>query len=400
MFNYETEVQTQLRSSIRALMQKHLARFDRPETYGTVPRELFSLIAELGLAGLSIPEQFGGTEADPITSMLAVEELAYANLGPAIFTCVHSMVAGLINSHGTELQKTEFLPYMASGKWLGAFALTEPQAGSDASALKTSATADGSDYLLNGEKCYITSAGSADVYLVFARTGDSNEHSSTGSKGISCFIVSSSAPGIVIASPDHKMGCELSPIASVTFDAVRVPATAMLGTKNNGYAVALSGLAGGRVSIAACANGVARHALDIALAAVRERRQFGAEIGSFQGIQFMIADLVMLLEAAELLTYQAAIEMERAGLAPKSSTANSIRTVSARASMAKCFATDAAMRITTDAVQLLGGAGYIKDYVVERLMRDAKMLQIVEGTNQIQRWVIGRELVKGALVCQ
>ncbi len=382
MFAFETETHLQLRSSIRGMMSRNLARFDHPEVWGTVPRELFSLLAELGLTGLAIPEEHGGTHSDTVTNMLVVDELAYANLGPAIFTCVHNMVAGLIAKHGDDKQHRDFLPKMASGELLGAFALTEPNAGSDAASLTTSAKRDGDSYIINGEKCYITSAGSADLYLVFARTGES------GGKGISCFIVPSTASGISVSSAEHKMGCELSPIASVTLRDVRVSESFLLGELNGGYAVALSGLSGGRVSIAACANGIARRALEIAMTSVTERSQFGATIGSFQGIQFMIADLAMALEAAQLLTYQAALEMDRD---------SPIRTVSVRASMAKCFATDSAMRITTDAVQLLGGAGYIKDYGVERLMRDAKMLQIVEGTNQIQRWVIGRELVKGLL---
>lgn len=382
MFAFETETHLQLRASISGMMSRNLARYDRPDVWGTVPRELFSLIAELGLTGISIPEQFGGSGSDTITNMLVVEELAYANLGPAIFTCVHNMVAGLIAKHGDEKQRGEILPKMASGEWLGAFALTEPKAGSDAASLTTCAKPDGDSYVINGEKCYITSAGSADLYLVFARTGEA------GGKGISCFIVPSSVPGLSVSNAEHKMGCELSPIASVTLKDVRVSKSLLLGDVNGGYAVALSGLSGGRVSIAACANGIARRALETALTSVSERSQFGATIGSFQGIQFMVADLAMALEAAQLLTYQAALEIDRG---------SPVRTVSARASMAKCFATDTAMRITTDAVQLLGGAGYIKDYGVERLMRDAKMLQIVEGTNQIQRWVIGRELVKGAI---
>ena len=389
MFQFESETHLHLKRSIAALLTKELPRFDRPELYGTVPRELFTLLGDLGLAGLSIPEGFGGSQPeasiDVITGLIAVEELAYGNLGPAIFTCVHNMVAGLISKHGTGTQKARYLPRMATGELLGAFALTEPRAGSDAASLSTSAQRDPANtkrFKLNGEKCYITSAGSADLYLVFARTG------AEGGKGISCFIVERNAAGLTVSKPDHKMGCELSPIASLNFDQVSVDEAQMLGSENGGYSVALSGLAGGRVSIAACANGVARRALDIALGSIRERNQFGSTIGTFQGIQFMVADLAMSLEAAQLLTYQAALEIERGG---------SVRVVTTRASMAKCFATDSAMRITTDAVQLLGGAGYIKDYGVERLMRDAKMLQIVEGTNQIQRWVIGRELVKDAI---
>jgi alkylation response protein AidB-like acyl-CoA dehydrogenase len=309
-----------------------------------------------------------------------MERLAMHDLGPAIFVSVHAMVAGLIARFGTDDQKQSILPELASGAKLAAFALTEPHAGSDAGALSTEAVKVDGGYKLKGQKCYITSAGFADLYLVFARTA-----AESGSK-ISAFVVPNGIPGLDIGKPEKKMGCELSPIASMFFDDAFIPDSSLMGPLHGGFKVALSGLAGGRVSIAACANGVAAQALTIAVAHLKERKQFGQALIHFQGLQFMLADMHMKLEGARLLTRRGAEDIDAEKRGDKS--------VNTRlsSSTAKCFATDAAMSITTDAVQLLGGAGYIKEYTVEKLMRDAKMLQIVEGANQLQRMLIAREL--------
>jgi alkylation response protein AidB-like acyl-CoA dehydrogenase len=291
------------------------------------------------------------------------------------------MVAGLISRFGSDAQKSSILPKLVSGEYLAAFALTEPHAGSDAAALSTEAKPDGNEFVLRGNKCYITSAGFADLYLVFARTP-----TDTGTE-ISAFLVPADTPGLSIGKPEKKMGCELSPIASLFLEDVRVPASALLGPLHEGFKVALSGLAGGRVNIAACANGIAATAIDLAVKHLKDRRQFGHALAEFQGLQFMVAEMYSKLRAAQLLTMDAAHQLDaqrlgKAGLNTKLSS-----------SLAKCFATDAAMSITTDAVQLLGGAGYIKEYTVERLMREAKMLQIVEGANQVQRMIVARELL-------
>lgn len=357
-----------LLEQLRFIAYKEIPAFISEKHFGTIPRDLFSLFGKHGLAGLTISENFGGLERNSLMLAHAMEAIAYVNLGPAIFLSVHLMVAGLIEKHGTIEQKNHYLPKLSSSEYLGAFALTEPSAGSDAASITTEAKISEDGYLLNGEKCYITSAGWADVYIVFARTAK---------ESISAFIVEKNANGLTIGRPEKKMGCELSPIASLTFSGCKIPKTALLGELHNGYRVALSALNGGRVNIAACANGLSQAAIERSISHLKERKQFGQPLASFQGLQFILADMKIQFEAARLLTYEAASDLS-SNLKP---------------SMAKCFATDTAMKITTDAVQLLGGAGYIRDYGVESLMRDAKMLQIVEGTNQIQRMVIAKSIL-------
>lgn len=371
----------EMRQSVRRLALKSVPQFRTADHYNTLPRPLFASLAELGLAGLAIPESYGGLAASASTCAAVMEELASVDLGPAIFVSVHSMVSGIIARLGNAEQKQKYLPKMSTGEFLGAFALTEPSAGSDAKNLKTHARQDGKSFVLNGSKCYITSAGWADVYVTFAKTG------SGAQSGISCFIIEAGTKGLTISPPEKKMGCELSPIASLTFEDAKIDHAQLLGELHRGYATALSGLAGGRVNIAACANGLSRTAIEKAVRHLNEREQFGSKLMDFQGLQFMLADMQMKFEAARLLTTRAAELLDSGGKSTEARMAPSI---------AKCFATDAAMSITTDAVQLLGGAGYIRDYEVERLMRDAKMLQIVEGTNQIQRMLIARELAKSA----
>jgi len=379
---YETEEQKAMRDSVRKLSLQQIPSFQDKKYHGTVPRELFASYANLGLAGLNIEEKYGGIDAGALSCSILMEEIAAVDLGPAIFISVHSLVSGLLQNFGNDEQKQRFLTRLASGDHLAAFALTEPMAGSDAANLQTIAKKADGGYLLTGEKCYITSAGWADVYLVFAQTDSTKK----GKAGISAFIVPANSSGLNISSPDHKMGCELSPIASLNFDDTFVPENNLLGELNGGYAIALHGLAGGRINISACANGLSRTALEIAVKHLQEREQFGDKLINAQGLQFMLADMKMKLEASRLLTGQAAKLKD----ADSSSKENRLYP-----SMAKCFATDSAMAITTDAVQLLGGAGYLKDYKVEKLMRDAKMLQIVEGTNQIQRVLICREMARG-----
>ncbi|MCL4154062.1 UNVERIFIED_CONTAM: hypothetical protein GTU68_042001 [Idotea baltica] len=284
------------------------------------------------------------------------------------------MVSRLINSYGVSEYHLDTLSSLASGDKLGAFCLTETGAGSDAAALSLKAKKTDSGYVLSGEKIYISSAPHADIFLVFGRTSDE------GRNGISCFIVDARTKGIEVGPTEKKMGCAASPIASVRFSNCEIPSNSLLGNENEGYSIALSGLSRGRVSIAAAACGIAASAIEKSKAHLNSRKQFGKAIAQFQGLQFMYADMLMQYRAAVLLTRDAAAQLD-------SSSNENIPS-----SMAKCFATDAAMKISTDAVQLLGGAGYLADYGVERLMRDAKMLQIVEGTNQIQRLLIARQL--------
>lgn len=347
-----------------------------------IHRKIFKEIADLGLAGMSVGEDFDGLQSSSYAIARCIEELAYCDMGPAIFTSVHNMVAGTIYKFGSAETKANVLRKLASGEMLGAFALTEPGAGSDAAALTTSAKQIGDEFIINGEKCYISSANFADVFLVFARTGGA------GKDGISAFAVAKNTPGLSVGPDEKKMGCELSPIATVTFADVRVPSANLVGELNKGYGVALSCLAGGRVNIGACALGISRKAIRLAAEHMKGRKQFGESIASFQGLQFMIADMQIKLETSEAIIKEACSAIDN-----KSSNS----TIRTKAAIAKCFATDAAMAITTDAVQLLGGAGYLTDYKVEKLMRDAKMLQIVEGTNQIQRLLIAREVLGSSL---
>jgi len=369
--------------TVTRLCQSEIPKYQHEQFYNTVPRSLFTAMCEVGLGGLSIPEQYGGIGASALTTAAVFETISRYDIGPAIFLSVHAMVSGIINRYGSDEQKTAYLPKLASGEILAAFALTEPQAGSDTAAIATEAKESTGGFSLRGNKCYITSAGFADLYLVFARTQDSPD------PHLSAFLMPANTPGLTWGKPEKKMGGELSPIGSLFFDDARVSPSALLGPLHGGQKVALSGLAGGRINIAACANGISRAALEDSVAYVKERHQFGHALAQFQGLQFMLADMHMKLEASQLLTLKAAEDLDLLALGQGS--ADKIKISS---SSAKCFATDSAMENTTNAVQLFGGAGYIKDYTVERYMRDAKMLQIVEGANQIQRVIIARELLE------
>jgi len=379
----DSDEELEIRESVRRLAEREIPKYQNERFYGSTPRELFQSFASLGLTGLAVEEHWGGNQAGAVTTSIVMEETARVDLGPAIFLSVHNMVCGLINRFGSQKQKSEYLPKLSNGELLAAYALTEPSAGSDAAALKTSFRCESDQYVLNGEKCYISSAGWADLYVVFARSGNAADESSPQ---ISAFLVPGRTAGLSVAPPEKKMGCELSPIASMNFQEMKLPAEALLGTMQRGYAIALSGLEGGRINIASCANGISRACIERALAHLKERQQFGKRLIEFQGLQFMLADMQMKLAASLALTRQAAQELDQRRQQPGNER-------SALASVAKCFASDCAMQIATDAVQLLGGAGYIKEYQVERYMRDAKMLQIVEGTNQIQRVLIAREML-------
>lgn len=369
--------------TVTRLCTEEFPKYQNDTHYNTVPKALLAALGAIGLGGLSVPEEYGGLSTSATTAAKVFETMAQVDVGPAIFISVHTMVSGLVTRFGTTEQKETLLPKLATGEILGAFALTEPHAGSDAQALTTEARRVEGGFSLRGSKCYITSAGFADLYIVFARTLTSRNESS-----ISAFLVPSSTHGLSVGKPEKKMGAELSPIASLFFEDAFIPDSALLGELHSGFKVALSGLAGGRVNIAACANGVSRAAINTAISYMKERKQFGKPLAEFQGLQFMLADMHQRLRAAQLLTEKAAYELDL-----NRSQESAIANVKLSSSVAKCFATDAAMSITTDAVQLLGGAGYIREYAVERYMRDAKMLQIVEGANQIQRMIIAKELM-------
>ncbi|HVB43529.1 MAG TPA: acyl-CoA dehydrogenase family protein [Streptosporangiaceae bacterium] len=353
------------------------------EREGKFPRDAFRLLGRSGLLGLPYPEPAGGGGQPYETYLQVVEELAGAWLTIGLGVSVHVLSCFAMVTAGTPEQQERWLPGMLGGDLLGAYCLSEPGSGSDAAALRTRATAAGSDFLLNGTKAWISHAGSADFYVVFART--SGEHQGRDrAEGISCFHVPAQTPGVRAARPEHKMGMRGSTTAQVHFEDAAVPADQLLGEADQGFALALAALDAGRLGIAACATGVAQAALDTAVGYASERRQFGRPIIEFQGLSFLLADMATAVAAARAL-YLAAARRKDAGLP-----------YGQQAAMAKLFASDTAMRVTTDAVQVLGGYGYVEDFPAERLMREAKVLQIVEGTNQIQRMVIGRSLAAQA----
>ena len=353
------------------------------ERDGRFPRDKFRLLGRAGLLGLPYPEELGGAGQPYETYLQVVEELAAAWLTIGLGLSVHVLSCFALVTAGTADQQQRWLPAMLGGDLLGAYCLSEPGSGSDAAAMRTTAWPAGSDFVLNGTKAWITHAGQADFYTVFART--SGEPAGPGrSSGISCFHVPAQTAGVTAAEPEHKMGMRGSVTAQVHFESAAVAAWQLIGGQGNAFRIALEALDAGRLGIAACATGLAQAALDAAVAYARERRQFGRPIIEFQGLAFMLADMATSVAAARAL-YLAAARRKDAGLPYRQ-----------QAAMAKLFATDAAMKVSTDAVQVLGGYGYVEDFPAERFMREAKALQIVEGTNQIQRMVISRSLAGGS----
>ncbi|WP_431041154.1 acyl-CoA dehydrogenase family protein [Streptomyces sp. P1-3] len=376
----ERQLPTEEARDLIALVRELADREIRPHTAeeeaaGHFPRPLFKLLSESGLLGLPYPEEFGGGEQPYEVYLQVLEELAAARLTVGLGVSVHTLACHALATFGTKEQRAEHLPAMLGGGLLGAYCLSEPASGSDAASLRTRAERDGGTWTVNGTKAWITHGGVADFYTLLARTGAEGAH------GITAFLVPGDAAGLSAAAPERKMGMNGSPTAQLHFDGVRISDDRRLGGEGQGFTVALSALDSGRLGIAACAIGVAQAALDEALVYTAERRQFGRPIADFQGLRFMLADMATQIEAGRALYLEAARRRDT-GLA-----------YSKQAAMAKLFCTDAAMRVTTDAVQLLGGYGYTADFPVERLMREAKVLQIVEGTNQIQRVVISRHLV-------
>jgi hypothetical protein len=345
------------------------------ESRGVFPREVVRLLGRAGLLGLPYPEEYGGAAQPYEVYLQVLEILASRWLAAAEAVSVHTLACYPAATYGDE-QVRKLLPDMLGGDLLGAYCLSEPQGGSDAAALTTRAVRDGDDYVVSGTKAWITHAGSADFYTVFCRTGG------PGPRGISCLLADATTPGILPQKPERTMGLRSSPVAQVVFDDARVPASRLVGEEGAGFRIAMSALDAGRLGIAACAVGLAQAALDHAVDYARQREQFGRPIIEFQGLGFLLADLATQVAAARALTLAAA-RLRDAG-----------RPYSAEAAKAKLFATDTAMRVTTEAVQVLGGAGYVTDHPVERYFREAKVLQIVEGTNQIQRLVVARSLAR------
>ncbi|WP_427923720.1 acyl-CoA dehydrogenase family protein [Streptomyces sp. cg40] len=382
-----TDEARDLISLVRDIAQREIApRAAEEEDAGRFPREVFTLLSESGLLGLPYDSEYGGGDQPYEVYLQVLEELAAARLTVGLGVSVHSLSCHALANYGTKQQQVEYLPAMLGGGLLGAYCLSEPSSGSDAASLRTKAVRDGGgpsrssgaesggDWVIDGTKAWITHGGIADFYTVMARTGED------GARGISAFLVPGDAPGLSGAVPEKKMGMKGSPTAQVHFDGVRVSDERRLGEEGQGFAIALSALDSGRLGIAACAIGLAQAALDEAVAYATGRQQFGRPISDFQGLRFMLADMATQIEAGRAL-YLAAARLRDAG-----------RPFAKQAAMAKLHCTDTAMKATVDAVQVLGGYGYTADFPVERYMREAKVLQIVEGTNQIQRMVIARHL--------
>jgi len=377
----------------RELADKELRpQVDAAERESRFPRETFAVLGRSGLLGLPYPERWGGGGQPYEVYLQVVEELARAWLAVGLGVSVHTLTCLPLAAYGTDEQRDRWLPDMLGGELLGAYCLSEPQSGSDAAALATTAVrvkgeseegmgrrvGDGG-YRIDGVKAWISHAGQADFYTLFARTSGQPEGRNRA-QGISCLHVPAATEGVSAAPAEHKMGMRASVTAQMIFDGARVPADHLLGEEGRGFAIALTALDSGRLGIAACATGLAQAALDLAVGYARERHQFGKPIIDFEGLSFMLADMATAVEASRAL-YLSAARRKDAGLE-----------FGPQAAMAKLLASDTAMRVTTDAVQVLGGYGYVADFPAERYMREAKVLQIVEGTNQIQRLVIARSL--------
>jgi butyryl-CoA dehydrogenase len=372
------EEQRLIRKAARDFAVKELAPNAREwEETHTFSREVFDKMGRLDFTGLYVPEEYGGTGVGRLTAALIFEELAKGCFATAVYISVHNMVANLIYTFGSQEQRNRWVKPLARGEKLGAYSLTEGEAGSDAANLSTKAIKTDGGYVINGTKLYVTSGGVADIYAVMVRTDEAQKQ-----RGISAVIVEKGTSGFTFGPFEPKMGLNASPTTELNFNDCFIPDENLLGVEGRGFNMALTALNGGRVSIGACSTGLAQQALDYAVAYAQKRHQFGRSILSFQGLQFLVADLATEIEAARLLVYRAASLMDLG------------EPCVMEAAMGKRYATDVAMRVTTEAVQILGGYGYMKSYPVEMYMRFAKIAQIFEGTNQIQRVVIARELSK------
>ncbi len=378
--NFElTKSQQLFRQMIRDFAEREVkplaAEIDETERF---PEENVRKMAELGIFGIPVPKEYGGAGGDNVMYSMAVEELSRVCGTTGVIVSAHtSLCVAPILEHGTEEQKRKYLPRLASGEWLGAFGLTEPNAGTDASAQQTMAVDEGEEWVLNGSKIFITNAGEAHVYVVMAMTDKSK-----GTKGISAFIVEKGTPGFTFGKKEMKMGIRGSATRELIFENCRIPKANLLGRLGGGFGIAMKTLDGGRIGIAAQALGIAQGAMDETVRYTKERKQFGKSIGDFQNTRFQMADLQTKVEAARLLVRSAAWKKDTK------------QPYSVDAAMAKLFAAETAMEVTTKAVQFHGGYGYTREYPVERMMRDAKITEIYEGTSEVQRMVISGALYK------
>lgn len=374
-----TEEQELVRRTAREFAKKEVEPIAKQiDETGEPPLDVLKKLGQLGYLGMSVPQAYGGSEADVISYVIVMEELSRACASTSTAVSVqNSLVNDPIVLFGNEAQKRKYLPQLASGRAFGAFGLTEPEAGSDPGAMKTSAVADGNYYILNGTKRFITNAAFADIFIVFAATNPA-----AGNKGVSCFIVEHGMPGFTVGPEEDKLGIRGTSTCELIFEACKVPRENLLGDENQGFKIAMITLDGGRIGIAAQAVGIAQAALDEALKYAQERQAFGKPISEWQAIQFKLADMATLLDAARLLVYKSAWKKQQK------------QDYILESSMAKLFASEIAQKVVDEALQIHGGYGYIKDYKVERLYRDVRITRLYEGTSEIQKLIIARSLLK------
>jgi alkylation response protein AidB-like acyl-CoA dehydrogenase len=378
--NFElSEDQHMLKELVRDFSQREIApKIGVYEDQHRFPREIITQLAEIGVLGMTVPPELGGSRTDSLSFVLALEELARVSATVCIIVSVHaSLFCGSILRFGTDLQKQKYLPSAARGEIIGAFSLTEPEAGSDAMNLKTRAVRSGEEYILNGTKAWVTTGNDADALIIIAQTRGED-----GTKKLSAFIVEKGFPGFKVSHIEEKMGLHSSPTAMILLEDCPVPVENRLGDEGRGAAIALSGLDRSRIGVAAQAVGLSQQALELAVAYAKQREAFGKKIAEFQALQFMMADIATLVEAGRLLTYRAADLSDRG------------RAFTKEAAMAKLFTSEEANKVAYLALQIHGGYGYSKEYTIERVYRDARVLSIYEGTSEIQRLVIARNLMK------
>jgi len=369
----QTAFQDTARQFARDALLPHAATWDEEKTF---PVAALRQAAELGFAGIYVSEASGGSELTRLDAALIFEELAAADPSTAAYLSIHNMAAWMIDRFGDAVQRERFLPKLMTCAHFASYCLTEPGSGSDAAALRTRAERDGDVYVLNGAKAFISGGGTSDIYAVMVRTGGE------GAAGISCVIVEKGTPGLSFGKPERKLGWNSQPTAMVIFENCRIPVANRLGAEGDGFKIAMRGLDGGRINIGACSLGGARACLEAAKSYMQERRQFGRKLAEFQALQFKLADMATDLDAARLMIHRAAVSLDDGH--PEATQ---------HAAMAKRFATDIGFRVCDDALQLHGGYGYIKDYPIERYLRDLRVHQILEGTNEIMRVIIARRLL-------
>ncbi|GHF18655.1 acyl-CoA dehydrogenase [Kordiimonas sediminis] len=367
-------IQDMARSFAEDVIAPQAARWDEEKIW---PADVAKQAGELGFGSIYISEDAGGCGLSRVESVLVFEQLSKGCPSTASMISIHNMAAWMIDQFGSETVKAKYLPELVTLEKMASYCLTEPGAGSDAASLKTRAVRDGDSYVLNGAKAFISGGGTSDVYVVMARTSDD------GAKGISCFVVEKGTPGLSFGAQERKLGWHSQPTSAVMFDDCRIPLENLIGAEGQGFKIAMQGLDGGRLNIAAASIGGAQRALDEAIIYTKDRKQFGKSIADFQATQFKLADMATELEAARLLLYAAAQKVSAKAL-----------DATASAAMAKRFATDVGSTVVNDALQLFGGYGYLMDYPIERILRDLRVHQILEGTNEIMRVVIARDLLK------